>query len=91
VVEKGPSKVEQLLGEVRPGSPSRSGSFLTLPGFAYLAALRDLAGARLRAGREVLVILGLNAMLMILLEVPLSATTSPRSGPWSRCSGSGPG
>jgi hypothetical protein len=71
VVEKGPSKVEQLLGRGSARVTFALGVVLTLPGFAYLAALRDLQELGYSAAGEVLVILAFNAMLLILLEVPL--------------------
>jgi len=70
-VEKGPSKVEQLLGRGSARVTFALGVVLTLPGVAYLAALRDLQKLDYGAGVEILVILGFNAMLLILLEVPL--------------------
>src|ERR1700759_4384495 len=71
-VEKGPSKVEQLLGRGSARVTFALGVVLTLPGVAYLAALRDLQEGGYSAAVEVLVILGFNAMLLILLEVPLA-------------------
>ena len=71
VVEKGPSKVEQLLGRGSARVTFALGVVLTLPGFAYLAALRDLQEGGYSPAVEVLVILAFNAMLLILLEVPL--------------------
>jgi DMSO reductase anchor subunit len=44
---------------------------LTLPGVAYLAALRELDDLNYGTVPTILVILGFNAMLLILLEVPL--------------------
>jgi Sap, sulfolipid-1-addressing protein len=71
-VEKGPSKVEQLLGRGSVRVTFALGVVLTLPGVAYLAALRDLQELGYSAAGEILVILGFNAMLLILLEVPLA-------------------
>lgn len=70
-VEKGPSKVEQLLGRGSPRVTFALGVVLTLPGVAYLAALRDLQGLGYGPFAEALVIVGFNVMLLILLEVPL--------------------
>jgi hypothetical protein len=72
VVEKGPSKVEQLLGRGSARVIFALGVVLTLPGIAYLAALRDLQEGGYSPAVEILVILGFNAMLLILLEVPLA-------------------
>jgi hypothetical protein len=71
-VEKGPSKVEQLLGRGSARVTFALGVVLTLPGFAYLAALRDLQQGGYSTATKILVILGFNAMLLILLEVPLA-------------------
>jgi hypothetical protein len=70
-VEKGPSKVEQLLGRGSARITFALGVVLTLPGVSYLVALRDLQELGYGTAGEVLVILGFNAMLLILLEVPL--------------------
>jgi hypothetical protein len=70
-VEKGPSKVEQLLGSGSPRVTFALGVVLTLPGVSYLAALRDLQALGYGTAGEILVIVGFNAMLLILLEVPL--------------------
>ena len=69
--EKGPSKVEQLLGRGSARVTFAVGVVLTLPGVSYLAALRDLQKLGYGTVGEILVILGFNVMLLILLEVPL--------------------
>jgi hypothetical protein len=69
--EKGPSKVEQLLGRGDARITFALGVVFTLPGFAYLSALRELQQLEYGAAGEILVILGFNAMLLILLEIPL--------------------
>jgi hypothetical protein len=69
--EKGPSKVEQLLGRGSARITFALGVVLTLPGVAYLAALRDLQQLGYGAGAEVLVIVGFNLMLLLLIEIPL--------------------
>jgi hypothetical protein len=69
--EKGPSKVEQLLGRGSARTSFALGVALTLPGFAYLAALHELQSLDYGAPVEILVILGFNGMLLILLEIPL--------------------
>ncbi|HTT94376.1 MAG TPA: GAP family protein [Solirubrobacterales bacterium] len=71
-VEKGPSRVEQLLGRGSARVTFALGVVLTLPGVAYLAALRELKDGGYGVGIEILVILGFNLMLLILLEVPLA-------------------
>jgi hypothetical protein len=69
--EEGPSKVEQLLGRGDARITFALGVVFTLPGVAYLAALRDLQQLGYGAAGEVLVVLGFNFMLLILLEIPL--------------------
>jgi hypothetical protein len=69
--EKGPSKVEQLLGRGSARITFALGVVLTLPGISYLAALHDLQTLGYGTVGEILVILGFNVMLMVLLIVPL--------------------
>jgi hypothetical protein len=69
--EKGPSKVEQLLGRGSARITFALGAVLTLPGISYLAALHDLQELGYGTVGEILVIIGFNLMLMILLVVPL--------------------
>jgi hypothetical protein len=69
--EKGPSKVEQLLGRGSARITFALGVVLTLPSVSYLAALRDLQKLGYGAVAEILVILGFNLMMLILLVVPL--------------------
>jgi Sap, sulfolipid-1-addressing protein len=69
--EKGPSKVEQLLGRGSARITFALGVALTLPGISYLAALHDLQELGYGTVGEILVILGFNVMLLILLIVPL--------------------
>jgi hypothetical protein len=70
--EKGPSKVEQLLGRGSARVTFALGVVLTQPGVSYLAALRDLQELGYGTVGEILVVIGFNAMLLILLEVPLA-------------------
>jgi hypothetical protein len=69
--EKGPSKVEQLLGRGSARITFALGVVLTLPGISYLAALHDLQTLGYGTVAEILVIVGFNIMLLILLIVPL--------------------
>jgi len=69
--EKGPSKVEQLLGRGSARITFALGVVLTLPGISYLAALHDLQQLGYGAVGEILVIIGFNLFLLILLIVPL--------------------
>src|SRR5512132_2435546 len=71
-VEKGPSKVERVLGRGSARVTFLVGIVLTLPGVSYLAALHELDD-NLNYGTvpTILVILGFNVMLLLLLEIPL--------------------
>lgn len=69
--DKGPSKVDRLLGRGDPRIAFALGVVFTLPGFAYLAALHELQQLEYGAAGEILVILGFNVMLLALLEIPL--------------------
>jgi hypothetical protein len=69
--EKGPSKVEQLLGRGSARITFALGVVLTLPGISYLAALHDLQQLGYGTAGEILVILGFNFFLLIFLIVPL--------------------
>jgi hypothetical protein len=69
--EKGPSKVEQLLGRGSARITFALGVVLTLPSISYLAALHDLQTLGYSTVAEILVIIGFNLVLLILLEVPL--------------------
>jgi hypothetical protein len=69
--EKGPSKVEQLLGRGSARITFALGVVLTLPGVSYLAALHDLQTRGYGTGAEILVIIGFNILLLIFLIVPL--------------------
>lgn len=70
-VEKGPSRVEQLLGRGSARVTFALGVVLTLPGVSYLAALHQVQELGYSDLGEALVIVGFNVMLLILLEVPL--------------------
>jgi hypothetical protein len=73
--EKSPSKVEQLLGRGSARVTFAVGVVLTLPGIAYLAALRDLDNLNYGTVPTILIILGFNVMLLLLLEIPLLGYT----------------
>ena len=70
-VEKGPSRVERVLGRGSARITFLVGMALTLPGVSYLAALHKLDELNYGTVPTILVILGFNAMLLILLEIPL--------------------
>jgi hypothetical protein len=69
--EKSPSKVEQLLGRGSARVTFAVGVVLTLPGVAYLAALRELERLDYGTVPTILVIVGFNVMLLLLIEIPL--------------------
>lgn len=69
--EKGPSKVEQLLGRGSARITFALGVVLTLPGISYLAALHDVQELGYGTVGEILVILGFNVLLLMFLIVPL--------------------
>jgi hypothetical protein len=70
-VDKGPSKVERVLGRGSARVTFLVGMLLTLPGVSYLAALHELDNLNYGTVTTILVILGFNVMLLILLEIPL--------------------
>jgi Sap, sulfolipid-1-addressing protein len=70
-VEKGPSRVERVLGKGSARVTFLVGMVLTLPGVSYLAALHELDNLNYSVPVTILVILGFNVMLLILLEIPL--------------------
>ena len=70
-VEKGPSRVERVLGRGSARVTFLVGVVLTLPGVSYLAALHELDNLNYGTVPTILVILGFNAMLLLLLEIPL--------------------
>jgi hypothetical protein len=69
--DKGPSKVEQLLGRGSARITFLLGVVLTLPGVSYLAALRDIQENDYSTGGKIAILLAFNFMLLILLEIPL--------------------
>jgi hypothetical protein len=70
-VEKGPSRVERVLGKGSARITFLVGIVLTLPGVSYLAALHELDDLNYGTVPTILVILGFNIMLLIVLEIPL--------------------
>lgn len=70
-VEKGPSRVERVLGKGSARITFLVGMVLTLPGVSYLAALHELDDLNYGTVPTILVILGFNIMLLIVLEIPL--------------------
>ena len=71
--EKGPSRVERILGRGSARASFLAGVVLTFPGVTYLAALHRLDELNYATVPTILIILGFNAMILILLEIPLIA------------------
>jgi hypothetical protein len=69
--QKGPSRVDRVLGRDSARLTFVVGVFLTLPGVSYLAALHELDELNYGTIPTILVILGFNAMILLLLEIPL--------------------
>lgn len=69
--EKKPSRVDRALGRGSARVTFLVGMALTLPGVSYLAALHKLDELNYGTVPTILVVLGFNAMLLILIEVPL--------------------
>ena len=69
--EAGPPKWKQALSKGSPRTTFVVGAVLTLPGAAYLASLSLIAKEDVSTPSTVLLILGVNVVMLILLEVPL--------------------
>jgi hypothetical protein len=69
--EKGPPKWKQALSKGSPRTTFAVGAVLTLPGAAYLAGLSQIAKQDASTPATVLMIVAFNAVMLILLEVPL--------------------
>jgi hypothetical protein len=94
--DKAPPRWKQALGRGTARTAFVIGALLTLPGASYLAALTATAKEPLSDVATVLTVLGINAIMLTLLEVPLIAyTLSPdgtaarvdRLGAWLRRDG----
>jgi hypothetical protein len=72
-VKKGPFRVERFLDRDSARFTFLVGVVLTLPGVSYLAALHELDNRNYGTVPTILVILGFNAMILLLLEIPLIA------------------
>jgi hypothetical protein len=71
--EQGPSRAERILGRGSARASFLIGAVLTVPGVSYLAALHRLDQLNYATVPTIVVILGFNAMTLILLEIPLIA------------------
>ena len=70
-VKKGPFRVERFLDRGSVRFTFLVGVVLTLPGVAYLSALHKLDNLNYGTVPTILIILGFNAMILLLLEIPL--------------------
>lgn len=70
---KPPSKLQQRFQRGSALDTFVAGAILSLPGFTYLAAMGLTAKQHLSIPLTVLVVLGFNAIMYLLIEVPLAA------------------
>jgi Sap, sulfolipid-1-addressing protein len=72
---KGPPRWQQFLGRGSARVTFAVGACLTLPGATYITALYRIADEELADPATVAVILAFNAIMLMLLEIPLLAYT----------------
>jgi hypothetical protein len=73
--DKGPPRWKQALGAGGARTTFIIGALLTLPGTSYLAALSATAKQDLSDVATVLTVLGINVIMLALLEIPLIGYT----------------
>ena len=73
--DKGPPRWKQALGRGSARTTFLIGALLTLPGASYLAALSATAKLDLSTVETVLTVLAINAIMLMLLEIPLIGYT----------------
>jgi hypothetical protein len=73
--DKGPPKWKQALSRGGARTTFVIGALLTLPGTSYLAALSATAKQDLSDVATVLTVLGINVIMLMLLEIPLIGYT----------------
>lgn len=73
--KQGPPRWQQALGRGSARTTFVVGALLTLPGATYLTALHRISDENLTDPLTVLVVLAFNAIMLVLLEVPLLAYT----------------
>jgi Sap, sulfolipid-1-addressing protein len=73
--DKGPPRWKQALGAGGARTTFVIGALLTLPGTSYLAALSATAKQDLSDVATVLTVLGINVIMLALLEIPLIGYT----------------
>lgn len=69
--EKGPPRWQQVLSKGSPRATFAIGALLTLPGASYIAALHGLHELKYSTPVNVLVVIGINLVMLVLLEGPL--------------------
>lgn len=69
--EKGPPRWQRVLSKGSPRATFAIGALLTLPGASYIAALHALHELRYSTAASVLVVIGINLVMLLLLEAPL--------------------
>jgi hypothetical protein len=73
--EAGPPRWQQALGRGSARTTFVVGALLTLPGATYITALYRISDENLADPLTVLVVLAFNAIMLMLLEIPLLAYT----------------
>jgi len=73
--EKGPPRWEQALSKGTAKTTFVIGALLTLPGASYLIGLDHIADQDASTAGTVAMVLGFNAIMLMLLELPLLAYT----------------
>jgi hypothetical protein len=73
--DKGPPKWKRALGRGSARTTFLIGALLTLPGVSYLSALTATARLDLSTVETVLTVLAINAIMLMLLEIPLIGYT----------------
>jgi hypothetical protein len=73
--KQGPPRWQQALGHGSARTTFVVGALLTLPGATYITALYRIADENLADPLTVLVVLSFNAIMLMLLEIPLFAYT----------------
>lgn len=68
---KGPPRWQRALSKGSARTAFVVGVLLTLPGASYLAALHQLRGLGYATATNLVVIVGINAIMLVLLEMPL--------------------
>ena len=69
--DKGPPRWQQVLSKGSPRATFAIGALLTLPGASYIASLHALHELHYSTAVDVLVVIGINVVMLVLLEGPL--------------------